>query len=103
MGKLLYDLKPNKATAPDMIPNHVLKELAVEIAPFHFLLFQASLQQGVLSKEWKYAYVSPIYKKGDRSLLTNYRPVSLTYTCCKVMEHIVYSSIWHFVRCSAWF
>ena len=37
--------------------------------------------------------VSPIYKKGDRSLPVNYRPVSLTCTCCKVLEHIVYSSV----------
>ena len=91
--KLLQDLKSSKASGPDMIPNRVLKEAAVETAPFLVLLFQASLDQGILPKEWKHAYVSPIYKKGDRSLPVNYRPVSLTCTCCKVMEHIVYSSV----------
>ena len=90
---LLHDLKPNKASGPDMIPNHVLKEAAVEIAPFLVLLFQASLDRGILPKDWKHAYVSPIYKKGDRSLPVNYRPVSLTCTRCKVLEHIVYSSV----------
>ena len=91
--KLLRNLKPNKASGPDMIPNRVLKEAAVEIAPFLVMLFQASLDQGILPKEWKHSYVSPIYKKGDRSLPVNYRLVSLTCTCCKILEHIVYSSV----------
>ena len=63
-------LKPNKASGPDMIPNRVLKEPAIEIAPFLVMLFQALLDQGILPKEWKHAYVSPIDKKGDRSLPT---------------------------------
>ena len=76
-----------------MIPNSLLKETAVEIALFLVLLFQASLDQRVLPKEWKHVYVPPVYKKGDCSLLVNYHPVSLTCTCCKVLEHIVYSLV----------
>ena len=37
--------------------------------------------------------VTPIYKKGDKSLPKNYRPISLTCISCKVMEHIVLSSM----------
>jgi len=33
--------------------------------------------------------VVPIYKGGDRSALTNYRPVSLTSLVCKQMEHVL--------------
>ena len=83
-------LKPNKASGPDMMPNRVS---AIKIAPFLVMLFQASLDQGIVPKEWKHAYVSPIYKKGDRSLPVNCRPVSLTCTCCKILEHIVYFSV----------
>ena len=39
------------------------------------------------------ALVSPIFKKGDRSLPSNYRPVSLVCVCCKILEHIIYSEI----------
>jgi hypothetical protein len=35
--------------------------------------------------------VVPIHKGGDLSLITNYRPVSLTSVVCKQMEHIIAS------------
>ena len=46
-----------------------------------------------LPDDWKTANVSAIYKKGDKKDPVNYRPVSLTCICCKVMEHILYSNI----------
>ena len=39
------------------------------------------------------ANVVPIFKKNDRSCPLNYRPVSLTSICCKLLEHIIYSNI----------
>jgi hypothetical protein len=37
----------------------------------------------------KRAIVVPIYKGGDRSIVGNYRPVSLTSVVCKQMEHVI--------------
>jgi hypothetical protein len=45
--------------------------------------------------EWKMAHVVPIFKKGDKSKSSNYRPVSLTSICSKLMEHILHSNIRH--------
>jgi hypothetical protein len=39
----------------------------------------------------KKAKVVPIYKRGDRSLVSNCRPVSLTSVVCKQMEHVTAS------------
>ena len=39
------------------------------------------------------ANVTPKYKKGDKSLASNYRPISLTCILCKVLEHILVSYI----------
>ena len=39
----------------------------------------------------KKATVIPVYKGGDRSLVTNYRPVSLSSVVCKQMEHAIAS------------
>ena len=40
-------------------------------------------------KFWKKAIVVPIYKGGNRSVVGNYRPVSLTSVVCKQMEHVI--------------
>ena len=71
----------------------LLKETAIQIAPSLAVVFQASLNQCKLPADWKVAHVVPVFKKGDKSLPNNYRPISLTCLCCKTLEHIVYSNI----------
>ncbi len=98
--KLLSHLNPHKATGPDNLSAHVLKEGADALAPAMTLLFEASLKQGKMPDEWRSARVTPLFKKGERSKAGNYRPVSLTSITCKVMEHILHSQIMdHMDRC----
>ncbi|MCG7865188.1 MAG: hypothetical protein JAY74_02330 [Candidatus Thiodiazotropha taylori] len=91
--KLLSQLKPDKAAGPDSIKPVVLKQLKMEIAPVICLLFEKTLQTGQLPSEWKKAQVCPLFKKGDKTDPSNYRPISLTCILCKVMEHIIASNI----------
>ena len=91
--KLLAGLEPHKASGPYQLQARLLKELASELAPIYTLLFQASLDQGIIPDEWKSANVVPIYKKGDKSKSENYRPISLISITCKTLEHIVSSTI----------
>ena len=91
--KLLKDINPSKATGPDSIPGKLLKEAASELAPALTLIFQTSINQGRIPNDWKSAKIAPVYKKGDRSQPSNYRPISLTSICCKLIEHIIHSSV----------
>ena len=91
--KLLYNLKPGKAAGPDKIRPLILKEQRVELAPIIKVIFERSLETGKLPTDWCKANVTPIYKKGDKSLASNYRPISLTCILCKVLEHILASNI----------
>jgi hypothetical protein len=90
---LLQKLNPNKASGPDNISPRLLKELAEEVTPMLTKIFQATLEHGTVPKQWTNANVSPIFKKADRSKAANYRPVSLTSVSCKLLEHIILSSI----------
>ena len=56
-------------------------------------LFQQSTHTGEIPKEWSLANICPLFKKSDRSLACNYRPVSLTCVPCKLLKHIVCSNI----------
>ena len=91
--KLLKNLNPHKATGPDNLPSRLLKEVADEIAPSLTLLFQATLTQGCIPAVWKEGLITPVFKKGDRSIASNYRPISLTSICCKLQEHIIHGNI----------
>ena len=66
---------------------------AKELAPILKILFQLSLDEGTVPQEWREAWVTPIFKKGDKNQAANYRPVSLTSIVSKVLEHVIYSSI----------
>jgi hypothetical protein len=44
-----------------------------------------------IPSDWEKATVVPIYKGGDRSLISSYGPVSLTSVVCKQMEHTIAS------------
>ena len=76
--KLLKGLNPSKALGFDELHPRVLKELASELGPVFAHLFQQSIDTGEIPKEWSLANICPLFKKGDRSLACNYRPVSLT-------------------------
>ena len=91
--KLLNGLQIHKATGPDEISTRLLKELADELTPVYTLLFQASVNQGIIPSDWKEANVVPIFKKGEKFKAENYRPVSLTSITCKVIEHIICSCV----------
>ena len=82
-------MNPLKASGPDAIPNMVLKNCADSLAPVMSEIFQLSLDSGNLPDDWKKANISSVFKKGDKHLASNYRPVSLTSVCCKILEHVV--------------
>ena len=87
--KFLKGLNPSKTLGPDELHHRVLKELATELGPIFAHLFRQSIDSGNIPREWTLANIGPLFKKGDRSLACNYRPVSLTCVPCKLLEHIV--------------
>ena len=91
--KLLSTLDSSKSCGPDNIPARILKYCCDEIAPVLTVIFTQSLNLGNLPEDWLTANVTPIFKKGDRANPSNYRPISLTSICCKLLEHILYHSI----------
>jgi len=86
-------LNPKKASGPDKMPITALKETASEIAPILQSLFQQSLDTHEVPNDWKQANIVLIFKKGDKTKPSNYRPVSLTAVASKMLEHIVVSAI----------
>jgi hypothetical protein len=71
--KLLQNLKVHKAAGPDTISPRLLNSLASVITPAITRIFQTSLDEGTVPKDWRKANIVPIFKKGDKSKPANYR------------------------------
>ena len=90
---LLSKIDVSKSTGPDELSPRIIKELKDEIAAVLTFLFNQSLSSGVVPSDWRIANIFALHKKGAKDQPENYRPISLTSICSKVLEHIVYSSI----------
>lgn len=87
--ELLKDIDPTKSPGPDEISPRLLHEARDELAPALSALFNRSIATGRIPREWKWANITPIYKKGDKRVALNYRPVSLTSVTCKLLEKVI--------------
>ena len=75
----------------------LLHELANQVYLPLSKIFEASLKSNKIPEQWKIARVSAIHKKGNRKLVSNYRPVSKTSIVCRVLETIIRNSMVEFM------
>ena len=75
--RLITKLTISKATGVDDISAKVLKAAGPAIAEPLTRIFNMSIASGKFPMEWKAARLTPIFKKGQRSMLDNYRPISI--------------------------
>ena len=61
------------------------------------LLFNNCLRDGVFPKDLEKANVIPVHKKGNKQLVSNYRPVSLLPICSKILEKLIFECIYDFL------
>ena len=87
--KKIRKLKTLSAAGPDEIGPKLLQELENELTPVLVKIFNRSVQYGEIPEDWRKANVTPLFKKGSKADPGNYRPVSLTSVCCKVLESVI--------------
>ena len=95
---LLKSTNINKACGPDGISGKILKNCAGSLAYPLSLLYKLSYNTGIIPQEWKLGNVVPVFKKGSKNLVENYRPISLTCLVMKIFEKIIRNEL--MARCS---
>ena len=78
LQQVIDKLKLNRASGPDEIPGEIWKCLSKDEDALKILLAQMNLcwNQAQIPKIWRKSSVVSIFKKGDMSLASNYRPIS---------------------------
>ena len=86
-------LKPSKSQGPDKFHPYFLKETKDQFKKSLCIIFKKSVQESKIPEIWKMANVAAIFKKGDKKLPENYRPISLTSVPGKILERIIRNEI----------
>ena len=94
----IRNLKINKSPGPDGIHSRILVELIQQITTPLTIIFRNSLRTHRIPEQWRQAAISAIYKKGNKKLACNYRPISLTSVACKCMEQLIRTDIIHYMK-----
>ena len=95
--KILRNLNKNKATGPNSFPISILKENIEILAEPIAIILNLSFQSGVFPDKLKIAKVIPVYKKGDMTSSSNYRPISLLSIFSKIFEKCVHKRLYSFL------
>ena len=95
---LLENLEVKKTTGLDNLPPKLLKLAARILAPSLTFIFNQSLSSGIVPLEWKLARVTPIFKKGKRQDVNNYRSISIIPVVAKVFERIIYDQFYKYLN-----
>ena len=84
-------LRTDSAGGPDMLSPSYLNKVSGFIASPLAFMFEEFFRNSFVPPVWRTAFIRPIiFKSGDSLSVNNYRPISLTCTCSKIMESIDY-------------
>ena len=94
--KVIQKLDPNKVHGQDNISIRIIKICGKSIFKPLRKTFEECLRTGTFPLEWKRGNVVPIFKKGDKQIYKNYRPVSLLPIFGKILERLIFDEIFPF-------
>ena len=97
VSSLIRSLKDSSPGWDDISSKVCRSSVAVFVTPLTHVL-NLSLSQGVVPKELKIARVTPIFKAGDKQMISNYRPISVLPYFSKILEKLVKKRLTNFIE-----
>jgi len=95
---LISTFDDKKSAGSDNIPSCLLKWANQIIAPILAKMFNKFYEIGKYPDELKIARVTPLHKKGDKTYVDNYRPISVLTQINKVFEKLIHSRLMNFIN-----
>jgi len=94
IGKIIKSLKFKNTSGYNGISNRIIKLSSPFIISPLTYISNAALSSGVFPDRLKYAIVKPIFKKGSKQDISNYRSMSLLTSFSKVFEKLIYNRLY---------
>ena len=94
--KAIDNLENKNSSGHDGISNTLLKTIKNDISQSLTIIINQMLTIGIFPDAFKLSKVIPLFKKGDSSLLVNYRPISLLPTISKVFERVIHDQMYEY-------
>ena len=95
IDQVLKDLKVGKAPGPDKVDPTNLKALNQALTPALTEFYNAILEFETTPSQWELAEIRILHKKGEKSLISNYRPISLTSNINKLFMKLSKNRIYN--------
>ena len=95
---IIKKINPNKATGSDGISGQMLLLCDDSVILPLKIIFDNILLTSIYPDMWKLADVIPIFKKGDKQSIKNYRPISLLPICGKMFEKIIFNNLYGYLN-----
>jgi hypothetical protein len=97
IAAIINNLKNNSSPGWDNIPNSVIKYAKNYISLPLSNIINCVINKGSFPDKLKIAKVIPCYKSGDKSLITNYRPISILNSFSKIFEKVIVTRLKSFI------
>ena len=88
-----FSIKTNKCPGHDEINFIVTSSCFGELCKPLQYLFHLSFEKSIFPEELKIAKVTPVFKAGDNTELSNYRPISVLPCFSKILECVMYTCL----------
>ena len=94
----INNMKPSRCCGHDNISSNTLKLIANKVSPSLTLIINQSLSTGIFPDSLKTAKVIPSHKKDEKTIMSNYRPISILPVLSKIIESVMHSQLMHYFR-----
>ena len=95
-SKNFFRVDTTKSRGPDELPPVLFRNTS-KLSKSISQVFYKIQQTDTFPDEWKIGKVSPLFKKGSKTDITNYRPITLLNIVSKVFEKCVFDDLYRHV------
>ena len=97
LKKSFFSLKTIKSPVYDEISSNAIINSFSELNDLLKYLLEKSIETGVFPDTLKIARVTPLFKGGDPTNISNYGPISVLPCFFKILEHIMYNRLYKYL------